>query len=128
RLMKEFLNRAYPANIPVLDRMIAKRYELARLLGFKSWAEYATRDKMIENDKNVAAFIERLRGLTLKRAQEEYAVYLKRKREDDPAATAVNQWDRRYYGELIRKRDYNFDGQAARPYFPFEEVKQGVLS
>ncbi|HXF59420.1 MAG TPA: M3 family metallopeptidase [Candidatus Saccharimonadales bacterium] len=128
RLMKEFLNRAYPANIPVLDRLIAKRYELARMLGFKTWAEYATRDKMIENDKNVAAFIERLRGLTLKRATDEYAVYLKRKREDDPAATAVNQWDRRYYGELIRKRDYNFDAQQARPYFPFEKVKEGVLS
>jgi len=128
RLLKEFLNRAYPANIPVLDRMIAKRYELARLLGFKTWAEYSTRDKMIENDKNVAAFIERLRGLTLKRATEEYATYLKAKRADDPAATAVNQWDRRYYGELIRKRDYNFDAQQARPYFPFDEVKAGVLS
>ena len=128
RLLKEFLNRAYPANIPVLDRMIAKRYELARLLGFKTWAEYSTRDKMIENDKNVAAFIERLRGLTLKRATEEYATYLKAKRADDPAATAVNQWDRRYYGELIRKRDYNFDAQQARPYFPFDEVKEGVLS
>jgi len=128
RLLKEFLNRAYPANIPVLDRLIAKRYELALLLGFKTWAEYSTRDKMIENDRNVASFIERLRGLTLKRAQEEYATYLKRKREDDPAATAVDQWDRRYYGELIRKRDYNFDAQQARPYFPFDEVKEGVLS
>jgi thimet oligopeptidase len=128
RLLKEFMNRAYPANMPVLDKMIAKRYELAKLLGFKTWAEYSTRDKMIENDKNVASFIERLRGLTLKRSTEEYAVYLKRVREDDPAATVVNQWDRRYYGELIRKRDYNFDAQQARPYFPFEEVKQGVLS
>ncbi len=128
RLLKEFMNRAYPANIPVLDRMIAKRYELARLLGFKTWAEYSTRDKMIESDKNVASFIERLRGLTLKRSTEEYATYLKAKREDDPAATTVNQWDRRYYGELIRKRDYNFDAQQARPYFPFDEVKDGVLS
>ncbi|HEY2923724.1 MAG TPA: M3 family metallopeptidase, partial [Candidatus Eisenbacteria bacterium] len=128
RLLHEFLNRAYPSNMPALDRMIAKRYELARLLGFKSWAEYATRDKMIQSDKNVASFIERLRGLTLKRAQEEYGTYLKRKQEDEPGATALNQWDRRYYGELIRKRDYNFDAQQARPYFPFEEVKEGILS
>ena len=128
RLVKEYMNRAYPANIAVLDKMIAKRYELAQLLGFKTWAEYATKDKMIETDANVAKFIDRLRGLTLKRAQDEYAVYLKRKREDDPAATAVNQWDRRYYGELIRKRDYNFDAQQARPYFPFDEVKAGVLA
>jgi thimet oligopeptidase len=128
KLLHEYLNRAYPANMPVLDRMIAKRYELARLLGFKTWAEYATRDKMIGSDKNVASFIERLRGLTLKRSQEEYAVYLKRKREDEPSAAGLDQWDRRYYGELIRKRDFNFDAQQARPYFRFEDVKQGVLS
>jgi thimet oligopeptidase len=128
RLLKEFLNRAYPVNIPVLDRMIAKRYELAQLLGFKTWAEYATRDKMIGSDKKVASFIERLRGLTLKRSTEEYAVYLKAKQQDDPGAATLEQWDRRYYGELIRKRDYNFDAQQARPYFPFEEVKAGVLA
>ncbi len=128
RLLHEFLNRAYPGNMPVLDRLIAKRYELARILGFKTWAEYITRDKMIGNDKNVDSFIERLRGLTLKRSKEEYEVYLKSKRVDDPEAKTVNQWDRRYYGELIRKRDYNFDAQQARPYFPFEKVKEGILS
>ncbi len=126
-LLHEFLNRAHPANMPVLDKMIAKRDELARTLGFHTWAEYITQDKMIGTDKKVAVFIERLRGLTLKRARDEYAVYLKGKREDDPTATVVNQWDRRYYGELIRKRDYNFDAQQARPYFPFDEVKQGLL-
>ena len=126
-LLREFLNRAYPANMAVLDRLIAKRYELARLLGFKTWAEYVTKDKMVENDKNVADFIERLRTVTYERAKEESDVYLKRKREDDPKASVVNQWERSYYGELIRKRDYNFDSQQARPYFPFKQVKQGLL-
>ena len=127
RLFHEFMNRAYPQNMAVLDSLIAKRYELARLLGFKTWAECVTRDKMIETDRKAGEFIERLRGLTLKRAGEEYAVYLKRKQEDDPKATLLNQWERRYYGELIRKRDYNFDSQEARAYFKFDDVKQGVL-
>ena len=127
RMMYEDLNRAYPANMAVLDSLIAKRYRLARILGYPTWADYVTVDKMIESSKNASDFIQRLRETTYRRAQEEYAVYLKRKREDDPAATQVNRWEMSYYGRLIRKRDFDFDPQEARVYFPFDLVKQGVL-
>jgi thimet oligopeptidase len=120
-------NRAYPQNMAVLDRLLERRHELAGLLGHESWADYITADKMIGTERKAAAFIQRLNDLTLKAGRAEYETYLKRKREDDPSAQAVNIWERRYYGDLIRKRDYDFDARQARPYFPFEGVKQGVL-
>ena len=127
RMMHEALNRAYPANIAVLDSLIGKRYRLARMLGYDTWADYITEDKMIGNAKNAADFIQRLNDTTQKRAREEYAIYLKRKQEDDAGATQVNRWEMSYYGRLIRKRDFDFDPQEVRPYFPYESVKQGVL-
>ncbi len=127
RLMHEDLNRGYPANMAVLDSLIAKRHRLARILGYPTWADYVTEDKMIESAKNAADFIQRLNETTFKRAQEEYAVYLKRKQEDDPTATQMNRWETAYYGRLIRQRDYDYDPQVARAYFPFDRVKQGVL-
>jgi len=127
RLMYEDLNRAYPANVAVLDSLIAKRYRLARILGYPTWADYVTVDKMIGSAKNASDFIQRLRSTTFRRAQEEYALYLKRKREDIPGATQVEKWEMSYYGRLIRKRDYDFDTQELRAYFPFDLVKQGVL-
>ncbi len=126
-LMYEDLNRGYPANMAVLDSLIAKRYRVARILGYPTWADYVTVDKMIETSKNASDFIERLRETTFKRAQEEYALYVKRKQEDDPTATQVNRWEMAYYGRLIRKRDFDFDPQEARAYFPYDLVKQGVL-
>ncbi|HMI31544.1 MAG TPA: M3 family metallopeptidase [Candidatus Limnocylindrales bacterium] len=126
-LMHEAMNRAYPANIAVLDSLLVKRYRVARMLGYDTWADYITEDKMIGTAKNAADFITRLNDTTLKRAQEEYAVYLKRKQEDDPSATQVNRWEVSYYGRLIRKRDFDFDPQEVRPYFPFDQVRQGVL-
>ncbi len=127
RLMHEALNRAYPANIAVLDSLLAKRYRVARTLGYDTWADYITEDKMIGTAKNAADFITRLNDTTMKRAQEEYAVYLKRRQEDDPSATQVSRWEVSYYGRLIRKRDFDYDPQEARPYFAFDNVKQGVL-
>jgi thimet oligopeptidase len=127
RLMYETLNRAYPANMAVLDSLIAKRYHLAQILGYPTWADCVTKDKMIETSQNAADFISRLRETTFKRAQDEYAIYLKRKQEDDASATQVNRWEMSYYGRLIRMRDYSFDPQEARAYFPYDRVKQGVL-
>ena len=127
RLMHEAMNRAYPANIAVLDSLLAKRYRVASILGYDTWADYITEDKMIGTAKNAADFITRLNDTTMKRAQEEYAIYLKRKQEDDRSATQVNRWETSYYGRLIRKRDFDYDPQEARPYFAFDRVKQGVL-
>jgi len=128
RLQTESLNRAYPANMAVLDSMIAKRDRLAHLVGFANWADYITADKMIGNGKNAADFIAKMGALTREPAQREYEVYLKRKREDVPNATTVERWEARYYENLIRKQDYNYDAEAARPYFAFDNVREGVLS
>ena len=127
KMMHERENRAYPQNMPVLDSLIYKRARLANTLGYANWADYITEDKMIESGKNAADFIERLRENTFRHAQNEYAIYLARKKEDDPSATAVNAWESAYYGRLIRKRDFDFDPQEVRPYFPFDQVQKGVL-
>jgi thimet oligopeptidase len=127
KLQIQSMLRAYPANMAVLDSLVAQRDRLAKLLGYPNWADYVTADKMIGDGKHAAAFIEQVRDLTRDQAKAEYAIYLKRKQEDDPSATVVNRWEARYYEQLIRKRDYDFDAEAARPYFPFAEVKQGLL-
>jgi thimet oligopeptidase len=127
RLTFERLNRAYPANMAVLDSMILTRDELANTLGYPEWADYVTADKMIGNATNAQQFITRLGNLTRTQADQEYQVYLKAKQRDVPGATAVDRWEARYYERIIRARDYQFDAESARVYFPFESVKKGVL-
>jgi thimet oligopeptidase len=111
----------------VLDRMIARRDELARLLGYTSWADYALADKMAGTAANASAFIDRVVTASRDAAEREYQVLLERKRQDDPAATAVNRWEVAYLRELVRRSAYDFDSQQMRPYFPYQRVKQGVL-
>ena len=127
RVRTEFDNRAYPANMAVLERMIARRDELARLLGFTTWADYAVADKMVGSAANASAFIERVATASEAASNRDYQTLLKRKQQDEPGATVVNRWETSYYRELVRRSDYDFDSQLVRPYFPYERVKQGVL-
>ncbi len=127
RLRARFDNRAYPANMAVLDRMIARRDQLARLLGFTSWADYAVADKMVGSAANASAFIDRVVAASKEAAEREYQTLLRRKQQDHPGATVINRWETGYLRELVRRSEYDFDSQKVRPYFPYERVKQGVL-
>jgi thimet oligopeptidase len=127
RMYMEYNNRGYPKNLEVLDKMIARRAELARLIGYESWADYITADKMVGSAAQASAFIDRVVAASGPKAAREYDAILKRKQQDVPGATVVNAWERAFYAELVRKSSYDFDSQAVRPYFTFDRVKQGLF-
>jgi thimet oligopeptidase len=127
RMFIAYNNRAYPKNIEVLNRLIAKRHELANLVGFPDWADYITADKMVGSAKNASDFIDKIVEASGVRAERDYQKLLKRKQQDQPAATVVNAWESTYYADMVRKSEYDFDSQKVRPYFAYTSVKQGVL-
>ena len=126
-LYKAFRNRGWPANEEVLKRMLAKRAELASILGYPTWAAYATEDKMIKTSKAAQDFVDRVAELVKKRAQEDVAELLERLKTDSPEASEVGDWQKTYLEELVKRDAYAFDSQKLRAYFPYEKVKQGIL-
>lgn len=120
-------NVAWPANDEVLQDILAVRRETADLLGYDSWPDYDTEVKMIGTGAAVAEFIDRISDAARERAAQELAVLLERKRRDDPDADTVATYDSRYYAELVRREQYDVDGQVVRTYFPFDQVRQGLL-
>jgi len=127
RMYFAYNNRAFPQNMDVLNRMVARRHELANLLGYSNWADYITANKMVGNAKNASDFIDKIVAASDAKAKREYAALLKRKQQDVAGATVVNAWEKSYWSELLRRSDYNFDSQQVRPYFSYANVKQGVL-
>jgi thimet oligopeptidase len=126
-LWRQYRLRGHPKNLDVLSRMLERRAELAKLLGYETWAAYATEDKMIGSAKSATEFIARISSASEKRCQRDYAQLLERKRKDDPSATEVKGWDSGFYSERVSAEQYGFDSQAIRPYFEYRRVKQGVL-
>lgn len=127
RLNYEFLNRGYPKNIDVLQQLIAKRSELATLLGYKSWADYAIEDKMMASAENAHVFVDRLADLSRAAASRDLEMLLERKRQDNPAAAEIGDWERQYYDNKVKVERYAFDPQTIRPYFSFETVQNGLF-
>lgn len=126
RMLLETYVVAGTKNLPVLDRMLRIRSELAALLGFPNWAAYDMASRMAGTVANASAFIDRVVEASGPSAERDYAELVKRKHQDEPGST-FNLWDRLYYAELVRKSSYDFDSQTVRPYFPFTQVLQGVL-
>ncbi len=119
--------RGHPSNLGVLARMLERRAELARVLGYPSWAAYVTEDKMIGSAEAAASFIERITGAAEERMRRDFAQLLERKRVDAPGAERVEPWDSPWLQERIRSERYGFDSQSVRPYFEYGRVKDGAL-
>jgi thimet oligopeptidase len=119
--------RGHPRNLEVLSRMLARRADLARLLGYPSWAAYVTEDKMIGSEGAAADFIERIARAAEARMRRDHAQLLERKREERPDADRVEPWDSAWLQERVKAERYGFDSQSVRPYFEYARVKQGVL-
>jgi thimet oligopeptidase len=127
RVTVAFNTRAYPKNQEVLTSLMKTRYEIATLLGYSNWADYNAADKMIAKGHNIADFIQQVRDASHPLAQREFEMLLAEKQKTDPAAKEIWDYERAYLSELVRRTKYDFDSQSVRPYFPFMQVKQGIL-
>jgi thimet oligopeptidase len=127
QLWRLFRRRGHPANAEVLRRMLETRHELATLLGYPSWAQYAAENKMIGSEANIADFIERIAAAAADRATRDYERLLARKRADEPEAIAVQPWDASYLDDRVKAEQLAFDTQALRPYFEYGRVKAGLM-
>jgi thimet oligopeptidase len=128
RMMTAQCNLARAANIPLLQKILVDRDELAHDLGYASYADYATETRMVKNAATAINFLENLKtGL-----QPKYDAELKEFRDLKIAETGdtnaiINAWDWRYYANVLKKTKYNVDAEQLRVYFPYQNVLEGMF-
>ena len=127
-MMTAQCNLARAANIPLLQKILVRRDELAHQLGYASYADYATETRMVKNAQTAIDFLQNLKtGL-----QPKYDAELKEFRDLKIAETGdtnavVNAWDWRYYANQLKKTKYNVDAEQLRVYFPYQNVLDGMF-
>ena len=117
----EFDNNVAAARSAVL------RAERAKLLGHETFADYVLEKNMARTPQAVYALLDQLWKPSLEMAKKEAEV-LQAMALNGGSASALKPWDWWYYAEKERKKKYDLDEEALRPYFKIENVRDGAFA
>ena len=126
-----FQNRGTPRNIELLAEAMRLRKEMAGLFGLSSYAEFATRRRMVGNPQAVEKFLREVKSAVREVERKEIAelTALKAATLHKPVGEVrLQRWDADYYQEQQRKARFNVDQEALRQYFPTEASIQWVMA
>jgi oligopeptidase A len=137
RGLREHLYRAYVTrasefgkpewdNTALIAEILRLRQELARLLGFASYAEYSLEPKMAESPQQVLDFLNELAARARPYAERD----LKEVRDfaaRELGLAKLEAWDLAYASEKLRASRYAFSDQEVKQYFPETRVLPGMF-
>ena len=109
-------------NNAVIAQILPLRDELAKLLGFENFVDYALATRMAKSGKQVLGFLEDLARRCLPAAREEFSDL------EEFAGRKLNAWDMAYYSERLQERRFKVSQEALRPYFPLPKVLSGLFA
>jgi oligopeptidase A len=109
-------------NNAVIAQILPLRDELAKLLGFENFVDYALATRMAKSGKQVLGFLEDLARRCLPAAREEFSAL------EEFAGRKLNAWDMAYYSERLQERRFKVSQEALRPYFPLPKVLSGLFA
>jgi thimet oligopeptidase len=128
KMYAAYYNRQAGPNTALLEQAIDLRSQIARELGYATWADYQLDGRMAKSTGNVMAFLASLKEPLREKTGRELAELLVIKKGLDPNATAVSPWDIPYLQEIRKKQQYSYSDNEVREYFPMENALQGMFS
>ena len=116
-----YFTRGGDKNVELLQKAIALRDESAKLLGYPNWAAYTLADRMAGTPERVDKFLTSQSVALTPVAREQRAKLAELK------GSALDEWDRPFYSDIARKKQFNLDPEAVRQYFPAQHTIDAVL-
>lgn len=110
------------SNIEVMKEIASLRLEMARMLGYDTFADFKLERTMAQTPAGVMTLLEKLRSAYSEPLQKE----LKQLREY--AGEEITPWNYAYHFNRLRKHLHDFDEEEMRPYFELSAVVKGVFS
>ena len=114
-------------NKEIVRRIVNIRLEIARLMGYKNYAEYELEHKMAKNPETVYALLKRLLDAYKPEAINEYKEIEGFALGMEGKDMTVMPWDWSYYSEKLKHIRFDVNDEMTRPYFELNHVKKGVF-
>ena len=108
-------------NRAITQKIVNHRLQIAQLLGYKSYADYALEKRMLNTPEQVMQLLTDLRESYKPTGIKEMEAIERLK------GAPLEPWDVMYYIEQYREQHYAFSQEELRPYFPLHRVIEGVF-
>ncbi len=130
KMLKAYSSRAFHNDIrdnrSLVTRIVNLRLEMAKMLGFRNYAEMILGDRMAEEPAKVVSFLEELFTASRNAALRDFmniADFASGNGHDGK----IERWDWAYYSEKLKKARYNIDDEILKPYFQLENVREAIF-
>jgi len=103
------------------------RLEKARLLGYKSHADYVLEERMAQSPEKVNTFLDELYEKSFSFASndvKEVAAFAKTQGLKEP----LQRWDFSYYSEKLKSSLFDLNDEMVKPYFELTRVTDGIFN
>ncbi len=107
-------------------KMVALRAERSKLLGYASYADFSLQETMAKTPISVFDLLNNLWSAALPVAKAE-AAEMQKMMDKENKGENLEAWDWFYYANKVKQEKYSFNAEELRPYFPLEQVKQGIF-
>ncbi len=107
-------------NVAIVGKIVNLHREMAQLLGYDTYADYALTRRMAEKKENVYQLLNQLIEAYMPTAKEEVEAIRQLYPDLQP-------WDFSYYANKLKEQRFNINSEMLRPYFELSNVKKGVF-
>ena len=113
-------------NSALVKEIAGLRLEIANLLGYETYADYALEERMLKTPAQVNGFLEDLLQASLPKARQEVKAI-----RDYAAAHGfegeLQSWDFSYWSEKLKSEKYSVSDAELKPYFRLEDCIDAVF-
>ncbi|MCR3754985.1 MAG: oligopeptidase A [Candidatus Westeberhardia cardiocondylae] len=113
-------------NEPIMNKIIKLRHNLAKLLGFKTYAHKSLKTKIAKNPKQVLTFLKTLIKLAKEKSKKEMK-QLQNFTKKFYNTTTIQPWDITFYSEKQKQYLFNIKNNTISTYFPIKTVLYGLF-
>ena len=113
-------------NKPIANEILQLRGELARLIGFASYAHFAMADRMAAKPDTALDLLERTWQSVKARALAQMADY-QAIADREGHGIRLAPWDRQFYAEKLRRERFNLESDEVKAHLPLEGILQAMF-
>lgn len=114
-------------NKEIIRQIVNIRLEIARLMGYNTYAEYSLKHTMAKNPATVYKLLDQLLAAYKPVAINEYNAVQGFAMGTEKENITVMPWDWSYYSEKLKDIRFDVNDEMTRPYFELNNVKKGVF-